>query len=123
MKVLILTGKLASKMVQRISSESEHDVQTLTINIPIAAFLTPKRIIHELKKLDPDYLITFEVIITPGLIRKDVSPVKDKFGISTYKGPKDAADLPVVLEMIENLDLSSKIPADKLIEDELRKEP
>ena len=121
MKILILTGNLASKMVQKISSESKQEVQTLTINIPVAAFLTPKRIIQELKRLDQDYLGTFEVIITPGLIRKDVSPVKDKLGIPTYKGPKDAADLPVVLEMIEKLDLSPKIPADKLIEDELRR--
>ncbi len=121
MKVLILTGKLASKMVQKISSGSKHQVHTLTINIPIAAFLTPRKIIQELEKLDQNYLNTFQVIITPGLIRKDVSPVKDKIGIATYKGPKDAADLPVVLEMIEKLKLSSQIPADKLIEDELRK--
>lgn len=120
MKILILTGKVASKMVQKVSSESKHQVHTLTINIPIAAFLTPKKIIHELSKLDLEYLSSFEVIITPGLIRKDVSPVKDKTGIPTYKGPKDAADLPVVLEMIEKLELSPEIPADKLIEDELR---
>lgn len=121
MKILILTGKLASEIIQKISSESKHHVQTLTINIPIAAFLTPRKIIQELEKLDLEYLTSFEVIITPGLIRRDVSPVEDKIGIPTYKGPKDAADLPVVLEMIEQLELSPKIPADKLIEDELRK--
>jgi dihydropteroate synthase-like protein len=120
MKILILTGKLASEMVNRLSSESEHQVHTLTINTPIAAFLTPRRIIQELEKLKLEYLTSFEMIITPGLIRKDVSPVEDKTGIPTYKGPKDAADLPVVLEMIEKLDLSSQVPADKLIEDELR---
>lgn len=121
MKILILTGKLASKMVKKASSESLHEVHTLVINIPIAAFLTPKKIISELKKLEEEYLRSFKVIITPGLIRKDVSQVEDEIGIFTYKGPKDAADLPVVLEMIEKLELSSKIPADKLIEDELRK--
>ena len=120
MKILILTGKLASEIVNRASSKSEHDVHTLTINTPIAAFLTPRRIIQELKKLELDYLTSFEIIITPGLIRKDVGLVEEKTGIPTYKGPKDAADLPVVLEMIEKLELSSQIPADKLIEDELR---
>ncbi len=60
-------------------------------------------------------------LLTPGLIRKDVSYVKQKTGIETYKGPKDAADLAIVLEMIEKLDLSSTVPADKLIEEELRK--
>jgi dihydropteroate synthase-like protein len=121
MKILILTGKLASSMVEKVSSKSQHEVQTLTINIPIAAFLTPEKIIRELQKLDPDYLDRFETIITPGLIRKDVSPVHEETGIPTYKGPTDAADLPVVLEMMEKLELSPKIPADKLIEEELRK--
>lgn len=121
MKILILTGKLASSTVERISSQSEHQVHTLTVNIPIAAFLTPGKIIQELHKLDPDYLESFEIIITPGLIRKDVSPIEDETGIPTFKGPKDAADLPVVLEIIEKLELSPTIPADKLIKDELRK--
>ena len=121
MKILILTGKLASKMVEKISAQSNHQVHTLTVNIPIAAFLTPSRIIQELHKLEEDYLETFDIILTPGLIRKDVTPIKDETGIPTFKGPKDAADLPVVLEIMEKLELSPKIPADKLIEDELRK--
>lgn len=121
MKILILTGKLASSMVEKASSQSQHEVKILTINIPIAAFLTPEKIISELHKLDPDYLEGFEMIITPGLIRKDVSPVKKETGIPTYKGSTDAADLPVVLEMIEELELSPKIPADRLIEEELRR--
>lgn len=121
MKILILTGKLAGKTVQKAASKSEYDVHTLIVNTPIAAFLTPQKIIHELERLDDVYRESFEIIITPGLIRKDVSPIEDKIGIPTFKGPKDAADLPVVLEMIEKLELSSQVPADKLIEDELRK--
>ena len=120
MKILIITGKLASQMVKKVSSKSKHDVKILTINTPIAAFLTPKKIISELDKLDPEYLSNFEIIITPGLIRKDVSLVEKETGTPTYKGPTDAADLPVVLEMMDELELSSKIPADRLIEDELR---
>lgn len=121
MKILILTGKLASKLVKKVKAKSEHDVHVLVIDTPIAAFLTPHRIISELEKMDDEYLRSFEVIIAPGLIRKDLSPIMDKFGVSTYKGSNDAADLPVVLEMIEKLDLSPTVPADKLIEDELKK--
>lgn len=121
MKIFIITGKLASPLVKKVSSRSQHEIHVHTTETPIAAFLTPRKIIEELKKIDDEYLGSFEAIITPGLIRKDVSPVKDMMGIPTYKGPKDAADLPVVLEMIEKLDLSSKTPADKLIEDELRR--
>ena len=121
MRILIVTGKLANKLVKRISLKSEHEVQVYTFDIPIAAFLTPQKIIEGLQDLPEDELHLLELILTPGLIRKDVSPIEDKFGIPAYKGPKDAADLGIVLDMIEKLDLSSKIPADKLIEDELRK--
>ena len=139
MKVLIVTAKLASSLVKIESTKSEHKVHVHVVNTPIAAFLTPKKIVEELKKYDVNQLThdgsdveikdldekfdlkSFEIILTPGLIRKDVSYVKQKTGIETYKGPKDAADLAIVLEMIDKLDLSPTVPADKLIEEELRK--
>ena len=139
MKVLIVTAKLASSLVKMESTKSEHKVHVHVVNTPIAAFLTPKKIVEELKKYDVNRLThdgsdveikdldekfdlkSFEIILTPGLIRKDVSYVKQKTGIETYKGPKDAADLAIVLEMIDKLDLSPTVPADKLIEEELRK--
>jgi dihydropteroate synthase-like protein len=86
---------------------------------PIAAFLTPQKIIRDIK-CNVNFLKSIDIIITPGLIRKNVSPIQDEIGIPTYKGPIGAADIPVVLELIEKLDLSSQVPADKLIEDELR---
>lgn len=122
MKILIVTGKLASPLVKKVTSQSkEHEIHVHTVKTPIAAFLTPHKIIGEIKKSSADYLKSVDMILTPGLIRKNVNPIQDEIGIPTYKGPKDAADLPVVLEMIEKLDLSSQIPADKLIEDELKK--
>ncbi len=139
MKVLIITGKLASPLVKRESDKSEHYIHVHVVNTPIAAFLTPKKIVEELEKYGVDRLNResddmdakdlletldtkpFDIILTPGLIRKDVSYIKEKTGIETYKGPKDAADLAIVIEMIDKLDLSPIIPADKLIEDELRK--
>lgn len=119
MKVLIVTGKLASTLVNKVSKKSKQDVHVYTIDIPIAAFLTPRRVVNEIIKLKD--LESFDVILTPGLIREDVSPIKDKTGIPTYKGPKDAADLKIVLDMMEKIDLSPKISADKLIEEELRR--
>ncbi len=121
MKILVITGKLAYSVVKKVSSQSNHEVHVYTVQTPIAAFLTPKKIIREIKKLNVEYLKSMDIIITPGLIRKNVKIVQDEIGIPTYKGPKDAADLPVVLEMIEKLNLSSQVPADKLIEDELKR--
>ena len=139
MKVLIVTAKLASTLVKRESAKSKHDIRIHVVNTPIAAFLTPKKIvgeleIHDLNSVYPDKssnnnkdfedkfdLKSYDIILTPGLIRKDVSYITDKTGVKTYKGPTDAADLAIVLEMIDKLDLSSTVPADKLIEEELRK--
>jgi dihydropteroate synthase-like protein len=121
MKVLIVTGKMASKMVKKVTNKSKPETHVFTINTPIAAFLTPQKIWEEIQKLEELELESFDIILTPGLIRKDVSLIKEKTGIPSYKGPKDAADLKIVLDMAENLKLSPKTPADKLIEDELRK--
>ncbi len=52
MKVLIVTAKLASSLVKMESTKSEHDVHVHVVNTPIAAFLTPKKIVEELEKYD-----------------------------------------------------------------------
>ena len=52
MKVLIVTAKLASSLVKMESTKSEHDVHVHIVNTPIAAFLTPKKIVEELEKYD-----------------------------------------------------------------------
>jgi len=119
MKILIITGKLASSLVKKVSSQSKHEIFVHRMKTPIAAFLTPQKIIRDIK-CNVNFLKSIDIIITPGLIRKNVSPIQDEIGIPTYKGPIGAADIPVVLELIEKLDLSSQVPADKLIEDELR---
>ncbi|WP_414468235.1 dihydropteroate synthase-like protein [Methanobacterium sp. ACI-7] len=121
MKVLIVTGKLANNAVKKASSKSNQDTYVYTVDTPIAAFLTPKKILEEIKDLkDPD-LSSFDMIITPGLIRKDVSEIELETGVPTYKGSTSAADLNIVLDMADKLELSSKTPADKLIEEELQK--
>ena len=81
MNILIITGELASKLVKDAASKSDHNVQVHVVKTPIAAFLTPKKIIGELRTLPPGKLESVEMIITPGLIRKDVSPIKDELGI------------------------------------------
>lgn len=134
MKVLIITANLASKLVKNESNKSNHEIHVHVVNTPIAAFLTPKKIVEELEKYGKNHDINgdmidhintfdlndFDLILTPGLVRKDVEYVKEKTGIKTYKGPTEAADLPIVLDLVEKLNLSTKISADKFIEKEQR---
>ncbi len=121
MKILIITGELASSIVKDAALKSDHDVQVHVVKTPIAAFLTPNKMIRELKTLSEKELKSVDMILTPGLIRKDVSPIQEETGIPAYKGSTDAADLGIVLEMADKLDLSSKKSADKLIEEEQRR--
>ncbi|MDP3065801.1 MAG: dihydropteroate synthase-like protein [Methanobacteriaceae archaeon] len=121
MRIIIITAKLASELVKKVTATSEHGIYVHTVNTPIAAFLTPQIIINEIEKIPDHAMESTDMIITPGLIRKDVSSIGGATGIPTFKGSTDAADLGVVLEMIEKIELSTKKPADKLIEDELRK--
>lgn len=108
MKILIITGELASPLVHDASLKTDHDIRVHVVNTPIAAFLTPQKIIQELRTLPEKELKTVDMIITPGLIRKDISPITKEIGIPAYKGSTDAAYLDIVLEMVENLDLSTK---------------
>lgn len=121
MKVLIVTGKLASSTVKKVSNKSKQETHVYIVDTPIAAFLTPKKILEEIKNLEDPDIQSFDMIIVPGLIRKDVSEIESKTGIPTYKGSTNAADLNIVLDMAEELELSPKKPADKLIEEELQK--
>lgn len=120
MRVLIITGKLASGTVRDAVSASSHEVHVHVVNTPIAAFLTPRKIISEINDINfsdgaPD------MIIVPGLIPKDVKVIWEETGIPAYKGPTDAADLPIVLDMLDELELSTRKPADRLIEEEQRR--
>ncbi len=119
MKVLIVTGKLASDTVINVSGKSKQEVHVHTVNTPIAAFLTPNKILEEIKDIHD--LDSFDMVITPGLIRKNVGQIEEELGIPTYKGPTNAADLNIVLDMAHDLELSPQKPADRLIEEELRK--
>lgn len=120
MNVLIITGKLASTLVKKISANSSHNVHVLIADTPIAAFLTPKSIINEIQKneIDTSY---YDILLAPGLIRKDLTPVGDKLQIPVFKGSTDAADLDIVLDLLHKIKLSPKKAADKLIEEELKR--
>jgi len=121
MKILIVTGKLAGELVIKASSTKKHEVHVHIADIPIAAFLTPNRIINEIKKIDDSITSELDLVLIPGLIPRDASIITKETGIPAYKGPTDAADLPIVLDLLDKLKLSPKKAADKLIEEEQQK--
>jgi dihydropteroate synthase-like protein len=117
MKVLLITGQLAKNLVRKYASESNVEFEIVDLPISVASLLTPRYILRELKARK---VKDFDMIIIPGLISGDTSLI-DEIGIPAFKGPRYAADIPLVLDMLEKVKLSKTIPADDLLKEELRK--
>ena len=123
MKVLIVTGELAYPLIKEVVSDSKEEIIVHIVdNTQVAAFLTPRLIINEVKKCFSDQLDEIDMILVPGLIKKGTKEITKELGIPTFKGSTDGADLAMVLNLIGSIDLSEDKPADKLIEEEKRKE-
>lgn len=117
LKVLLITGILAEDSVKRYADESDVNTQTIALKIPVAALLTPEKIVAYLKDVD---VKDFDIILVPGLIKGDTSLITKALGIQTFKGPRYAADLPTVLDMLkEQLKLSTVVPACDLLKEKL----
>lgn len=116
MKILLVTGQLAQDTVRSYAEQSSQETQTVALKIAVAAFLTPKRIAEDLKSRN---LSGFDVIVTPGLVRGDTALVTEATGVPCFKGPRYAADLPTVLDMISKVQLSTTTPACDLLREKL----
>ncbi|RAP53135.1 MAG: hypothetical protein BZ138_01695 [Methanosphaera sp. rholeuAM270] len=127
MKVLIITAQQAEPIIRKNLEKYEgHEIYLRVMPIPIAAFMTPKLITYHLKEKNilksiDDTKTTpidnIEMIITPGLMKQDTSEIQRELKIPAYKGPSNAADLKITLDILDKTSLSTTIPADKLIRD------
>ena len=117
MKVLLVTGQMAKNAVESYAKQSQVETEVLALNVPVAAFLTPQKISEALKKVN---LVGFDLILIPGLIRGDATVVLESVGVAAFKGPQYAADLPVVLEMLADMKLSTTVPADELLKEKMK---
>ena len=122
MNVLIITGNLAYPLIKEVVADSKENIIVHVAETQVAAFLTPRQIIKEVKTHFNDKLDDIDLILVPGLIKKGTREITKELGIPTFKGSTDGADLAMVLNLIDNITLSEDKPADKLIEEEKRKE-
>ena len=122
MKVLIITGDLAYPLIKDVVSTSKEDIIIHVADTQVAAFLTPNQIIKEVKTHFSNQLEDIDMILVPGLIKKGTKEITKELGIPTFKGSTDGADLAMVLNLVGSIDLSEDKPADKLIEEEKRRE-
>lgn len=118
MKVLIVTGTLARQLVEDNVRQSRAKAEVLSLPTQVAALMTPEYVSSRVRGMA---LQGFDLVMLPGMMRGDVSPVSRKIGIPAFKGPKHAADLPVVLDRLKEIKLSTVMPACELLKDAIRR--
>jgi dihydropteroate synthase-like protein len=106
MKVLVVTGRHAEKLVR----ESATGADVLILDADIAAFITPAMLIQAAPR-------SYELILIPGAITSDFSRTERVLDTKIRLGPKHAADLGFVLKHLDEIELSTSIPACVLLEE------
>ena len=119
METLVVTGTLAHRIVRKYVEESDVEAEVVSLPIQVAALMPINYISNMLQSRD---LSKFKLILVPGLVAGDVSQIAKQLGIPTYKGPKQAANLPLVLQQLGKARLSTTRPACELLQDLLKKE-
>lgn len=121
MKILILTGKLASQLAKSIANEISKslgvEIDVDVLDIPVAALMTVKDVLEHLSKKAAEAR-QYDVIIAPGLLIGDLEVVNRSLGVRCYKGSKYIGDLPLVVREIimGDVRLSTSKPADSILE-------
>lgn len=118
MKILLVTGQLAESTVKRYAKRSKFNPSVAALPFPVAALMNSRYILRKLTEMS---VKGFDMVLLPGLVKGDVSEVSESLGLPIFKGPRHAADIPAVLEMLPEIELSTNIPACDLIREELDK--
>ena len=119
MKTLVVTGTLAYGIVRKYVEESGVEAEVVSLPTQVAALMSINYISDMLGSRD---ISKFRLVLVPGLVAGDVSHIAERLGIPTYKGPKQAADLPLVLQQLGKVRLSTTRPACEMLQDLLEKE-
>ncbi|KLK88528.1 dihydropteroate synthase [Methanoculleus sediminis] len=117
MHILLPTGSatvgIVKSAARRFSDRYEIDV---AVTGEIASFLTPK----ELRRLLAGG--NYDMAIVSGMCTASFAEVERETGVPVYRGPRHAADLPLVLSVLDTARLSRSVPADEFLAERRREE-
>jgi dihydropteroate synthase-like protein len=106
MRLLLTTGSATAETVRR--SAEGYDAHVVVTG-EIASFLTP----HQLLSLVRGG--RYDMVLVSGMCTASFEGVEKETGVPVYRGPRHAADLPLVLPLIGEMELSRTVPADDFL--------
>ena len=106
MRILLPTGSVTEATVRAASAGFDADV---VVTGEIASFLTPHRL-HQLVRNGE-----YDAVIVSGMCTASFAQVEQATGVPVYRGPRHAADLALILPLLETTRLSRTVPADDFL--------
>jgi dihydropteroate synthase-like protein len=106
MRILLPTGAATKEMVKCAAAGFDADV---VVTGEIASFLTPHTLHLLIKKG------TYDLVIVSGMCTASFEQVERETGVPVYRGPRHAADLALILPVLDSITLSRTIPADDFL--------
>jgi dihydropteroate synthase-like protein len=106
MRILLPTGSATREMVKCAAAGFDADV---VVTGDIASFLTPHTL-HQLIRKG-----TYDLVIVSGMCTASFEQVERETGVPVYRGPRHAADLALILPLLDSITLSRTIPADDFL--------
>lgn len=115
MRILLPTGSKAEPLVDSAVRSSGIDAE-VRVTGEIASFLSPAMLRNLLGSVSCD------LVIVSGMCTASFDEIEEEFGIPVYRGPRHAADLPLIFSCLDRVALSRTVPADDLLETRRREE-
>ncbi|HII77097.1 MAG TPA: dihydropteroate synthase-like protein [Methanolinea sp.] len=117
MRILLPTGSVTAATVTQAADacRGRYEIDVIVTG-EIASFLTPVQLQGLIK--DGRY----DMVIVSGMCTASFEQVERDTGVPVYRGPRHAADLGIVLSILETLELSRSVPADDFLAARRREE-
>ena len=117
MRILLPTGSATAGIVKAAAERASdrYDIDVVVTG-DIASFLAP----GELRRLLAAG--EYDMAIVSGMCTASFDTVERETGVPVYRGPRHAADLPLVLGMLDRVRLSKTVPADDFLAETRREE-
>jgi dihydropteroate synthase-like protein len=106
MRLLLPTGSATADTVRRAAKGYDAEV---VVTGEIASFLTPAKLASLVRGG------SYDLVIVSGMCTASFEEVERETGVPVYRGPRHAADLPFVLPLLGELELSRTVPADEFL--------